>query len=197
MQLKLGSVKLTNFTSKQEQKILDCLELVIDAVNSPEFRDCVMNYKHKIDVVVGTTGSLWWRKYQYDTHIKDGFYFAPGERIMSNEQVYREVMEGSEEETPEKDSEMDLVLTGRSKRFTSATAYGYPGDDEIVLYHWWVDQASVPELCNTIFHEWLHNCRFEHEFNWNKCRDYSAPYGLGEIVEHIVKKFIAPKASQV
>ena len=186
MELKHGTLKLQNFNDRQQAKIVKAIDLVLDAVNSVKFKDRVLNYHHL--PIVGYSGVWRWKKPILANVPKLGFYFAPGERVLSNEQVYNEIMSGIEEEKQSEPGTMDLHLVGKSKLWTSATAYGYPGQDMIVIYHWWVDQASIAELANTIFHEWLHNCRFEHTYEWTICRDDSVPYGVGQIVQEIIEE---------
>jgi hypothetical protein len=173
-----------NFSDSQFTKLLNCLELIEKAVNSDEFKQAVLGFSH---APTYTTGKMWWKKTVVGKPVNH-FFFEVGEQFYSNQQVYDRVMSGWEEGEPTSDHEMDIYIGLARSRWSSATAYGYAGDDRITIYTWWFNSALIPQLCNTIFHEWLHNQMFEHDFNWNVCRDFSVPYALGQILENIISK---------
>jgi hypothetical protein len=176
-----------NFSDEQFTKLLHCLELIEKAVNSDEFKQAVLGFSY---APTFTTGRLWWKK-SFSGKPVNQFYFAEGEKIYTNKEVYDHIMTGWEEGEQVNDGEMDVYVALKRSKWSSATAYGMPMDDKITIYTWWFNSAMIPELCNTIFHEWLHNQTFEHDFNWNVCRDFSVPYAVGQLLENIISKKLA------
>lgn len=187
MELKHGTLALENFSDEQQAKIVRCIDLIIRAANTDEFKQKILTFKHTEQVPVGTTGKLWWKKTIYKEVSTPGFYFTDGETVYSNPDVLQKIFEAAEEETTAKNRCMDLHLVGASKRWTSATAYGYAGQDKIVIYHNWIDSSSDAELANTIFHEWLHNLGFDHSFKYDPNRDFSVPYGAGDCLQAVIE----------
>jgi hypothetical protein len=182
--LKITLHEAKNFEQSQITKLETCLKLIQMAVNTFRFEEEVKNFTY---APVYSTGRAWWRKTYTGKPVKQ-FYFSEGEHIYTNQQVYDRIMTGWEENEQINDGEMDLYLTIKRSRWSSATAFGMPMDDMITIYSWWFNSAEIPSLCNTIFHEWLHNQIFEHDFNYNVCRDYSVPYAVGQILENIIRK---------
>jgi hypothetical protein len=65
---------------------------------------------------------------------------------------------------------------------SSAVAFTNTSDPFLHIYSSYFSSSSLPDLAETIVHEWTHKMGFDHDYNSTAPRPYSVPYGIGGIV---------------
>ena len=168
--VQVNYLKLSNFTKEETAKVNKTAKVIEAVLNSKEFKVRVLNHS-------------WENKKQFvDT-------------TMSNEQVYEKLMKGVEAKySPKENGNVDIGL----EMYYSAKntiGYTYPDSDTIWLnrkFHNGYDEYDQP---SNIVHEWTHKLGFAHASKWSKSRDYSVPYGIGQIVEELAAELKKDKNS--
>lgn len=152
---------MRDFTSVQEEKMLKAVERLKLAINSVEFKEKVLNHK-----------------------VGEEFTFVDNAGL-SNEEIYKKIMEGKEDLLPEIDYEMDVDVTMYYKS-SSTVGYTYPDTTRTWVNSRFFNGYSLGEVAGNVSHEWTHKLGFEHSFSNNSKRPYSVPYAVGTIVREIV-----------
>ena len=118
---------------------------------------------------------------------------------MSNQQVYDFLMGGAEEYPVQSEANQlaDMRLTiynpPRYRSQSSTLAFTSVDDPYLHIYKKYYQSATVAELSNTLVHEWTHKMGFDHDYDETPQRPYSVPYGVGDIIEELVSKYLGQK----
>lgn len=157
------NVKLDNFNSTQEDKILRASDLIRKVVGSEEFKNAILNHTY---------------------NGKKSFVDNGG---FSNAQIYKAIIEGSEKLRPGVDNEMDLELEVFSRSDTTV-GYTFPNVIKVWMNSKFLNKYSAADVTTNMMHEWLHKLGFKHDHARTANRKYSVPYAVGYLVARIAKK---------
>ena len=156
-------VDLTNFNSAQEDKILEASDLIRKVIASDEFKNAILNHK---------------------VNGKRRFVDNQG---LSNAQIYKKIIEGSEKLKPGKDNEMDLELEVY-REASNTVGYTYPSINKVFMNAKFLNRNKPYEVTTNMTHEWLHKLGFKHAQQKTPSRKYSVPYAVGYIMRKLSKK---------
>lgn len=158
------NLNLTGFTPAQEDKINDASRLIKEVIASQEFKDKILNFKHK-------------GKRQFANN-----------QGLSNEQIYQKILEGSEKFTPGKDNKMDLHLETYSDKKSITVGYTYKTVKEVWMNTKYLGMYPASKITTNMVHEWLHKVGFSHDMDQTKVRPFSVPYAVGYIVRDLAAR---------
>jgi hypothetical protein len=154
----------SSFTGSQVDKLETAESLIEKVISSEEFKDRVLNFKH---------------------NGKKGFVDNKG---LSNAQIYKKIIEGSETLTPGVDNEMDLsVDVFRANSIT--VGYTVPSQLKIWMNSKYLNANKPYKVTTNMVHEWLHKMGFHHSKARTATRKYSVPYAIGYMVANLAKKY--------
>lgn len=156
---------LNGFNQNETEKMKKALNLLVEVVESQEFKDAIENYEYK--------GAKT-------------FYKNLG---LNNTQIYEKILKGAEALNPIEDGTMNLKMTLYTSQ-TNTVGYTYPSVSEIWVNRKYFKKYSLGEVANNAIHEWLHKIGFDHSFYNNTDRPHTVPYAIGEIVEKIINEKI-------
>jgi len=156
-----ANVSFTNFTSADVDKVQEALGLIQRIVRTKKFRDRVLRHSYQ--------GS---------------FQFVQNNGL-SNEQIYKILLDGAETLKPEVNHIMDLQLELYTNNTTSTVGYTYPNTLKIWMNRKFFNRYNSAEVARNIFHEWTHKLGFGHDSNATARRPYSVPYGIGTIIQEL------------
>lgn len=164
----------------QKAKLIRARELFEIAVNSIEFRQKVLSYKH---VESSYTGRLWWKKWTSREVI--GFR----ETNLSNEAVYMAIMSGGESLSPESDQEADISVTVATGS-RGVIGWTNPHTPMQWISSWFINSSDVDavEIAGNLAHEWMHKIGFDHAFNYYNGRNDTVPYSVGEMIVSLARQ---------
>lgn len=154
-----------SFDLSQSQRVEYALELIVEIVQSEDFKKRVLSHSYQGD----------------KTYVNN--------LNLSNEEIYQKLLLAAEDLRQIEDNTMDMTATLYYSN-NSTVGYTYPNTMNIWLNTKFFNDYSIPELCNTLFHEWTHKLGFDHDSNVTTRRNYSVPYGIGEIVETLAKSIV-------
>ncbi len=154
----------SSFNGAQQDKIHAAAELIKKVVGSEEFRNAIVNF---------TYGG------------KKAFVDNKG---MSNAQVYKAIIEGSEKLTPGIDNEMDLSLELYQAN-TIVVGYTMPNELKIWMNAKFFNANSATKVTTNMVHEWLHKLGFDHAQQSTPSRPYSVPYAVGYLVARLAQHY--------
>lgn len=143
------------------------------AFNSEEFKQFILNFSYKNTY---TTGRLWNKK----THTEIVNHFESTE--MTNEQVYRTLMNGAETLSPEIDHEADIYLEIDRRDKHGVIGYTYPRTKWQYMYNWFFKSVTIEEIAGNLLHEYCHKLGFDHAYYNTPTRQYSVPYACGYFI---------------
>jgi hypothetical protein len=155
----------SSFDGAQQDKIHQAAELIRKVVASEEFKDAILNFTY--------AG-------------KKAFVDNNG---LSNAQVYKKILEGSEKLTPGIDNEMDLSLE-LYKANNIVVGYTTPNALKVNMNAKFFNANPAYKVTTNMMHEWLHKIGFDHAFNATPSRPYSVPYAVGYLVARLAVKYI-------
>lgn len=158
------SVSMNNFNGNQQDKILTAAELIRKVVASDEFKNGILNHKYKGKKTFVDNGGL------------------------TNAQIYKAIIEGSEKLNPGVDNQMDLNLTVYREN-TMVVGYTYPNVFEIWMNSKFLNANTPAKVTTNMMHEWLHKMGFKHAAKKTANRKYSVPYAIGYLTARLAKKF--------
>ncbi len=170
--LKVNLVDHGNMNTTQVQKMNQVITVLNQILNTAEFKDKVLNFSY---------------------NGKTEFVQNNG---MTNQQVYDFIMGGAEEYPKQTqandlaDMRLTIYYPPWWKPFSSAVAFTNTDDPYLHVYAKYYGNATIPQLCNTFIHEWLHKMGFDHDFNSTAQRPYSVPYGVGGIINDLAVKYL-------
>jgi hypothetical protein len=139
------------------------VELIRRTVASEEFKNAILNHR---------------------VNGKKRFVDNAG---LSNAEIYKKIIEGSEKLNPGKDNEMDLELEVY-RESTNTVGYTYPSISRIFMNAKYLNQNKPHEVTTNMTHEWLHKMGFKHAQQKTPTRKYSVPYAVGYIMQRLAKK---------
>ncbi|MES2528724.1 MAG: hypothetical protein V4598_16690 [Bdellovibrionota bacterium] len=159
------NVRMDNdFTANQEDKIHAASDLIRKVIGSDEFRKKVLAHSY---------------------NGKKGFVDNGG---LSNAQVYKAIIEGSEKLSPGVDNEMDLSLEV-FRASTNTVGYTMPSELRVWMNEKYLDANKPYKVTTNMVHEWLHKLGFKHAVASTATRKYSVPYAIGYLVARIAQKY--------
>lgn len=158
------NVNMNNFNGTQQDKILTAAELIRKVVASDEFKNAILNHKYKGKKTFVDNGGL------------------------TNAQIYKTIIEGSEKLNPGIDNQMDLNLTVY-KANNMVVGYTYPTVFEIWMNSKFLNANTPAKVTTNMMHEWLHKLGFKHAAKKTANRKYSVPYAVGYLTARLAKKF--------
>lgn len=158
------NVKFLKFTPTQRDKVLDAVELIKKVVASDEFKNKVVNYTYKGKKKFVDNGGL------------------------TNAQIYKKILEGSEKLNPGKNNTMDITV---ETYYVSANVIGYtlPSVNKIWMNTKYLNNFTPVQVSSNMVHEWLHKLGFKHDYENTSTRKYSVPYAVGYIVKNLAAKY--------
>jgi len=157
--------QVSGFSKAEEEKIYKAFDLIKRVVASEEFKKRILNKKH---------------------NGKKKFFNNNG---LSNAQIYKKFLEGSEILNPGKNNAMDIDI--RAYR-TDALVIGYtlPDIKQFYINRRYLAKTSFTpaQVAMNITHEWLHKVGFGHEVKPTVNRPHSVPYAIGYIMRDLAAK---------
>jgi hypothetical protein len=157
------NVKLDNFNSAQEDKVLAAADLIEKVVASEEFKNGVLNHTYN----------------GKKTYVDNGGF--------SNAQVYKAIVEGQEKLRPGTDNEMDLDLEVFTRSDTTV-GYTMPNVIKVWMNSKFLNSYSPAQVTANMMHEWLHKLGFKHDHAKTPGRSDSIPYAIGYLAAKIAAK---------
>lgn len=157
------NIKLDNFDSAQEDKVLVAADLIEKVVATEEFKQAILNHTYKGKKTFVDNGGL------------------------SNAQIYKKILEGSEALRPGADNEMDLDLEV-FRRAGTTVGYTFPNVIKVWMNEIFLNKFAPYKVTTNMMHEWLHKLGFKHAQSKTPSRPYSVPYAIGYLVAKIAKK---------
>ncbi len=157
------NVKLDNFDSGQEDKVLQAADLIKKVVATEEFKLAILNHSYKGKKMFVDNGGL------------------------SNAEIYKKILEGSEKLRPGTDNEMDLDLEV-FRRNDDTVGYTFPNVIKVWMNAKFLNKHAPYKVTTNMMHEWLHKLGFTHSRNRTPSRPYTVPYAIGYLVAKIAKK---------
>ncbi|MGE3610857.1 MAG: hypothetical protein AB7I27_14795 [Bacteriovoracaceae bacterium] len=158
------NVTFLNFNASQEDKVLLAAELIKKVVSSEEFKNAVLNHTYNGKKAFASNGGL------------------------SNAQIYKKILEGSETLNPGIDNEMDMQLEIYQEA-TTTIGYTFPNTEKIWMNNKYFNQYSAKQVTVNMMHEWLHKLGFVHDYAATAARPYSVPYAIGYLVGDLAQKY--------
>ncbi|MFL5785321.1 MAG: hypothetical protein ACJ76H_11960 [Bacteriovoracaceae bacterium] len=156
---------LIGFTQKQEDKLNAASKLIRKIVRSKDFKEKVLNH-------------TWEGKKTFAEN--DG---------LTNEQVYKKILEGAEKMTDlGPNSTMDLEIELYTDLDSITIGYTYPDISKIYMNRKYYNKFRPFEVADNMMHEWLHKIGFNHAVKPTPERPFSVPYAVGYIVKGIARQ---------
>lgn len=156
---------LIGFTSRQEKKLHAASRLIRKIVRSHEFKERVLAH-------------TWNGKKAFADN--DG---------LSNEQIYRKIIEGSEKmNNLGANNTMDLEIELYTDNDSITIGYTYPSIVRIYMNRKYYNKFRPYQVADNMMHEWLHKLGFNHAIKNTPERPYSVPYAIGYIVKGIARE---------
>lgn len=156
-------VNLSNFNAQQEDKVLEAADLIEKVVASEEFKNEVLNHTYN------------GKKTYVDN---DG---------LSNAEIYKKIIEGSEKLRPGKDSVMNLDLEIFT-RSDNTIGYTMPDVIRVWMNSKFLNIFTPDKVTTNMMHEWLHKLGFKHAYERTNNRSKSVPYAVGYLVSKLAAK---------
>lgn len=157
------NLKLNNFDATQEDKVLEAADLIKKVVATEEFKNGILNFTY---------------------NGKKNFADNDG---LSNAQIYKKILEGSERLQPGTDNEMDLSLEIFT-RSDNTVGYTFPNELKVWMNTKYLNQNPPAKVTTNMMHEWLHKLGFKHDSARTAKRPYSVPYAVGYLVARIAQQ---------
>ena len=156
-------LEMDNFDSTQEDKVLAAADLIKKVVASEEFKNKILNHRY---------------------NGKKGFVDNGG---LSNAEIYKKIIEGSEKLNPGTDNTMNLDL---EVYYANNVVVGYtkPSVIRVWMNSKFLNKNNAAEVTTNMMHEWLHKLGFKHASNRTANRKYSVPYAVGYLVRNLARK---------
>lgn len=155
------NIKLDNgFTAAQEDKIQAASDLIKRVIGSAEFKNRILTHKFAGKKAFNDNGGL------------------------SNAQIYKKIIEGSEMLTPGIDNQMDLALEVY-RAANNTVGYTYPTELRVWMNEKFLNANRPYKVTTNMVHEWLHKLGFKHSVSATATRKYSVPYAIGYLVRDL------------
>lgn len=164
---------LIGFTAKQEKKLTSASKLIRKIVRSAEFKEKVLNH-------------TWNGKKQFADN-----------KGLTNEQIYKKIIEGSERQTGlGKNNTMDLEIELYTDHDSITIGYTYPSIVRIYMNRKYFNKFRPYQVADNMMHEWIHKIGFGHAVKNTPERPYSVPYAVGYIVKGIARSMRIQKMAE-
>lgn len=158
------NVNLDNaFTASQQDKIQAASHLIKKVVGSAAFKNKILNHKFNGKKAFNDNGGL------------------------SNAQIYKKIVEGSEMLSPGIDNQMDLSLEVY-RAANNTVGYTYPSELRVWMNEKFLNANKPYKVTTNMVHEWLHKLGFKHAQASTPTRKYSVPYAIGYLVRDLAKR---------
>lgn len=154
----------SSFNATQVDKLETARDLIRRVISSEEFRDRIVNFKF---------------------NGKKKFEDNEG---LSNAQIYKKIIEGSEKLTPGVDNEMDLKVDV-FKENSITVGYTVPSELTVWMNAKFLNANKPYQVTTNMVHEWLHKMGFHHAKSNTATRKYSVPYAVGYIVRALAARY--------
>lgn len=151
------------FTTAQEDKIRAASELIKKVIASDEFKRSILNHQFSGKKTFNDNEGL------------------------SNAQIYKKIIEGSEMLNPGVDNQMDLSLEVY-RAANNTVGYTYPSELRVWMNERFLNANRPYSVTTNMVHEWLHKLGFQHAVSATPTRKYSVPYAVGYLVRSLAKK---------
>jgi hypothetical protein len=158
-----AAIHLVNFPPEEEKKVLKAVELIKKVVASEEFKQRILE------------------------HTYEGKKTFVDNMGLSNEEIYKKIIEGSEMLVPGKNGKMDVELELYHQN-TATIGYTYPNTTRIWMNTRYFNRYTPYQVADNLFHEWLHKLGFDHALKHSISRTFSVPYAVGYLVEELARK---------
>lgn len=159
------NITFINFTATQQDKMQRAIELIKKVVATEAFKTKVLNHTYN----------------GKKTYVDNGGF--------SNAQIYQKILDGAEKLQPSKNNAMDVEVE-LYYAATTTVGYTYGTSKRIWVNTKYFNNYAISSVANNLFHEWLHKLGFGHAQTYSTSRDYSVPYGIGDIVAEVGKQFL-------
>jgi hypothetical protein len=158
------NVKKINMSRSQEEKIDKAIGIVRKIIATEEFRKRIIN------------------------HTYNGKKTFVDNKGLTNDQIYKKILEGAEELQPKKNNTMDIEVELYYNFWTRTIGYTYPNTKRIWMNTKFFNRYTPVEVSDNLVHEWLHKLGFEHAQAYSRRRDFSVPYAIGYLIEELAAK---------
>jgi hypothetical protein len=155
----------SGFNGSQVDKLKTAEDLIRKVISSEEFRNRVVNFS-----------------FNGKKHFEDN-------QGLSNAQIYKKIIEGSETLTPGVDNQMDLKVDV-FKQNSITVGYTVPSELTVWMNAKFLNVNPSYKVTTNMVHEWLHKMGFHHAQANTPTRKYSVPYAIGYMVASLAKKYI-------
>jgi hypothetical protein len=162
-------------TEEQLAKIELARVKIETVVNSLEYTHWCVNFTHKIKVITKRCFGVP-KRWHYDT--RNVFTST----TLTNKEVLRKIVRGSETLTPGEDEEADIFLRIDWAGSKGVLGHTYPNTIWQWIHGWFFKSGSVDDIAGNLYHEWLHKLGFTHPRKYSLTRLYSVPYQHGYFV---------------
>lgn len=160
-----ANIRFVNFTSSQQEKMEQAIEIIKLVVATDEFRDRVLNHTYN----------------GQKTFVDNAGY--------TNAQIYQLILEGAERLQPARNNTMDAEVE-LYYASTNVVGYTYANSKRIWVNTKYFNAYTAAGVAHNLFHEWMHKLGFIHDSSWSPAREYSVPYAIGYIVGEIGENFL-------
>ncbi len=159
-----SKVSFVNFNNQEIKKVENTLKVIKEIILSHEFKNRIKHFMFEKKKIF---------------HENNG---------LTNEEIYQKILEGGEVlDRKEPDSLMEIEL--EMFEYSSKTiGYTYPDTKRIWINKKYFSKYTIQQVANNLMHEWMHKLGFNHGASWDKKRDYSVPYAVGNIFEDLISE---------
>lgn len=157
------NLELNDFEPTHEDKVLEAAELIKKVVATEEFKNAILNHEYKG---------------------KKTFVDNAG---LSNAEIYKMIIEGSEKLNPGHDNTMNLTLVSYFES-ANTVGYTYPSVMKVWMNRKYLNKYAPQKITTNMMHEWLHKVGFKHDAKKTPSRKYSVPYAVGYLVAEIAAR---------
>ena len=157
------NIKLVDFDQDQEIKVMKATELIRRVVTSDKFKTKVLGHKF------------------------NGKFAYSDSKGLSNAEIYRRILDGSETIKPRVDNEMDMVLLTYYEDVITI-GHTYPTTRNVWMNRKYFDRFTSVQVTGNMMHEWLHKLGFDHEVQNSPTRKFSVPYAVGYMVQRLARE---------
>jgi hypothetical protein len=160
-----ADIYFVNFGPQDQAKVESAVSLMKKVISSPEFKEAVLGHTYKGE----------------KTYVDN--------KGLSNEEIYRIIIDGAEEMgVTTKNNRLDVELE-LYRDSTTTIGYTYPDSTRIWMNLKYFQKYTPLKVAGNLMHEWMHKLGFGHELKYNKDRDYSVPYAIGYLLEKMAKQY--------
>jgi hypothetical protein len=146
------------------------------AINSEEFKRRVLNFSYINEYGLKINGFKECHTAQHG--------------LLSNQQFYDLIMSGYDSFNRRADGDLDIDVSLYLKKYSSTVGYTYPNTFATwINTKFWRGQTHahvIAQMASNPGHEYIHNMGLGHDHKNNPTREFTGPYGIGNIIYDIV-----------